>query len=377
MKLGNFIQQPQGFKAFIPDVFPPEEEIILSSLAQEMHTKASFMLGKLDGVTQLLPDLDFFIFMYVRKEAALSSQIEGTKATMADAIAAETEVTADLPDDVSDIAHYIEAMNFGLKHLEEIPLSLRLIKDVHKVLLTKARTDHFADPGNFRISQNWIGGGSPATARFIPPPPSEIMRSLGDLEKFMQDDSRMAVLIKTSLIHAQFETIHPFLDGNGRTGRLLITFYLCQQRLLERPVLYLSEYFKRNRESYFDLLDGYHNRCEIMPWIEFFLEGIADVAEKAVKTSKQINILREEDMAKVNSLGGKRVKTGLGLLRKLYTLPIVNVRTVEQWTGLSRPSANALVNEFIRLGILEQQNKKITYGRIFEYKKYLKLFTAE
>jgi len=377
MKLGNFIQQPQGFKAFVPEVFPPEEKVVLSPLAEKMHTKASFMLGKLDGITQLLPDLDFFIFMYVRKEAALSSQIEGTKATMADAIAAETEVTADLPNDVSDIAHYIEAMNYGLKHLEEIPLSLRLIKDVHKVLLTKARTDHFADPGNFRTSQNWIGGGSPSTARFNPPPPSEIMRSLGDLEKFLHDGGATAVLIKTALIHAQFETIHPFLDGNGRTGRLLITFYLCQQGLLERPVLYLSEYFKRNRESYFDLLDGYHNRGEVMPWIEFFLEGIADVAEKAVKTSKQINTLREEDMAKVNSLGGKRVKTGLGLLRKLYTLPIINVRTVEQWTGLSRPSSNALVNEFVRLGILEQRNKKITYRRNFEYKKYLKLFTAE
>lgn len=377
MKLGDFIQQPQGFKAFVPDKFPPIEGIVLSVLAEKMHTKASFMLGKLDGITQLLPDLDFFIFMYVRKEAALSSQIEGTKATMADAITAETGVTVDLPPDVSDILHYIEAMNFGLKHLETIPLSLRFIKDVHRVLLTKARIDHFADPGNFRTSQNWIGGGSPTTARFIPPPPFEIMRAMGDLEKFMRDENEISVLIRTALIHAQFETIHPFLDGNGRTGRLLITFYLCQQGLLERPVLYLSEYFKKNRESYFDLLEGYHNRGEVMPWIEFFLEGVANVAERAVKTSWEINKLREEDMLKVNSLGGKRVKTGLQLLRKLYTLPIINVRKVEQWTSLSRPSANALVNEFVRLGILEQQNKKVTYGRNFEYKKYLRLFTAE
>ncbi|OGN07235.1 MAG: hypothetical protein A2669_00525 [Candidatus Yanofskybacteria bacterium RIFCSPHIGHO2_01_FULL_48_25b] len=377
MKIGNFIQQTGGFKAFVPEQFPPAKSMDLSSSAERIHTKASFMLGKLDGITNLLPDLDFFIFMYVRKEAALSSQIEGTKATMINAIEAETELTADLPSDVSDILHYIEAMNYGLKKLEEIPLSLRLIKEVHKVLLTGARVDHFADPGNFRTSQNWIGGGSPATARFVPPPPSEVMRAMGDIELFMHKDNEISTLVKAALIHAQFETVHPFLDGNGRTGRLLMTFYLCQQGLLERPVLYLSEYFKRNREAYFDLLNGYHNKGEVEPWIKFFLEGVADVAEKAIATSKSINSLREEDIVKVSALGGKRVKSALKLLQNLYTLPIVDAKKVEQWTGLSRPSANALIKEFVRLGILEQRDKKEVYRRRFEYKRYLSMFTSE
>jgi len=377
MKIGNFVQQKGGFKAFVPEKFPPVTSIDLSPFAEKIHTKASFMLGKLDGITNLLPDLDFFIFMYVRKEAALSSQIEGTKATMIDAIEAETELTADMPLDVSDILHYIEAMNYGLKKLVQIPLSLRLIREVHRVLLTDARTDHFADPGNFRTSQNWIGGGSPWTARFVPPPPTEVLQAMGDIELFMHEDSEIPPLVKAALIHAQFETIHPFLDGNGRAGRLLMTFYLCQQGILERPVLYLSEYFKKNREAYFDLLNGYHNKGEVVPWIEFFLEGIAQVAEKAVATSKAINVLREEHMDKLSALGGKRVKPAMMLLQNLYSLPIVDAKKVEQWTGLSRPSANALIKEFVRLGFLEQRDKEKKYGRRFEYKRYLSLFTSE
>ena len=204
MKIGNFVQQKGGFKAFVPEKFPPVTSIDLSPFAEKIHTKASFMLGKLDGITNLLPDLDFFIFMYVRKEAALSSQIEGTKATMIDAIEAETELTADMPLDVSDILHYIEAMNYGLKKLVQIPLSLRLIREVHRVLLTDARTDHFADPGNFRTSQNWIGGGSPWTARFVPPPPTEVLQAMGDIELFMHKDSEIPPPVKTALIHAQF-----------------------------------------------------------------------------------------------------------------------------------------------------------------------------
>ena len=200
---------------------------------------------------------------------------------------------------------------------------------------------------------------------------------MGDIELFMHKDNEISTLVKAALIHAQFETVHPFLDGNGRTGRLLMTFYLCQQGLLERPVLYLSEYFKRNREAYFDLLNGYHNKGEVEPWIKFFLEGVADVAEKAIATSKSINSLREEDIVKVSALGGKRVKSALKLLQNLYTLPIVDAKKVEQWTGLSRPSANALIKEFVRLGILEQRDKKEVYRRRFEYKRYLSMFTSE
>lgn len=377
MKLGNFVQQPQGFKAFIPAKFPPSEKIPFTPLTEQLHARASFALGKLDGITQLLPDLDFFIFMYVRKEAALSSEIEGTQATMSDAIRAEVEITKDLPPDVDRILHYIKAMNQGLKRLESLPLSLRLIREVHKTLLEGTGDAPGKNPDEFRSSQNWIGGASPITARFVPPPVSEMHRALDNFEKFLHDKSEMPPLLKTALIHAQFESMHPFLDGNGRVGRLLITFYLCQQGILERPVLYLSEFFKKNRQTYFDLLEGYHNRGEIVSWVNFFFEGIASVAGQAIEVSKKINRIREEDMQKIQNLGGSRSRNGMVLLRRLFELPIMNVRKIEEWTGLSRPSANAIVKEFMKIGILEQRNRKTTYGRDFEYKRYLKIFTAE
>lgn len=377
MKIGDFIQQKEGFKAFIPTKFPPEGSLNFSKQTEHLHARASLLVGKLDGVTQLLPDIDLFIFMYARKEAALSSEIEGTKATMSDAIRAEIEMTSDLPPDVDRILHYIKAMNEGLKRLESFPLSNRLVCEVHKTLLEGTNDAPGKTPGEFRISQNWIGGASPATARFVPPPVNEMKNALCEWEKFLHADSELTPLIKTALVHAQFETLHPFLDGNGRVGRLLITFYLCHQGLLERPVLYISEFFKKNREAYFDLLESYHNKGDIESWVNFFLEGVGHVAEGAIQTAKKINILREEDMAKIHAIGGQRAKSGMIVLRKLYELPIMNVRKVEEWTGLSRPAANALVKTLIKEGILEQRNRRTKYGRDFEYKKYLKLFTDE
>lgn len=377
MDIGTFVQQPQGFKAFIPAPFPPAERFSFSPLNERLHARASFLLGKLDGITQLLPDLDFFIFMYVRKEAALSSEIEGTQATMSDAIRAEVEITKDLPQDVDRILHYIKAMNYGLKRLADLPLSLRLIREVHKELIEGTGDAPGKTPGEFRISQNWIGGASLSTARFIPPPVTEMNQALGEIESFMHMKDGLPPLIKTALLHAQFETVHPFLDGNGRAGRLLITFYLCQQQVLERPVLYLSEFFKKHRSTYFDLLEDYHNKGAIEPWVNFFLEGIAEVAENAVSTSRAITILREEDMRTVQDLDSRRAKVALEVLRNLYELPIVNVRKIEEWTGLSRPAANALVQELVRIGILVQRDRETTYGRDFEYKRYLKIFTKE
>jgi Fic family protein len=372
MKIGTLIQQSAGFKAFIPAEFPPKESLGLTDLTHKLHAKASLMLGKLDGITQLLPDLDFFIFMYVRKEAAYSTQIEGTKATMIDAILAETEMTRDLPPDVDDILHYIQAMNYGLKRLEKLPLSSRLIREIHKILMKGARSNHYSSLGEFRTSQNWIGGGSPQTARFVPPPVDQMQRSLSDLEKFLYVQDDMLPLIKTALAHAQFETIHPFLDGNGRTGRLLVTFYLCQQKILERPVLYLSEYLKQNRDNYFDLLHGYHNG-NIVLWINFFLEGVAKVADQAVKIARQITKLREKDISTIHVLG-KRAETATVVLKNLYRLPIINVKKIEEWTNLSRPSANKLVKDFVKLGILKQRDEKTQYARQFEYKEYLRIF---
>lgn len=372
MKIGTLIQQPGGYKAFVPEPFPPKEALELSDQTHQLHSRAMLLLGKLDGITQLLPDLDFFIFMYVRKEAAYSSQIEGTKATMIDAIRAETELTRDLPTDVDDIRHYIQAMNYGLNRLESLPLSTRLIREIHIILMKGARSDQYADPGEFRSSQNWVGGGSPQTARFVPPPPADMLNALSDLEKFLHKEVVMLPLIKTALIHSQFETIHPFLDGNGRSGRLLITFYLCQQKMLERPILYLSVYFRKHSDTYFDLLNGYHNG-NILPWINFFLEGIIQVSQEAVETSRQIAKLRERDMERLLALG-KRSEIALKVLRNLYKLPIINVGKIEEWTGLSRPSANKLVKDLIELGILIQRDKRVSYARQFEYSEYLKIF---
>jgi len=374
MKIGDFVQQPQGFKAFIPAKFPLVEPIDLPAESEQLHARAALRLGKLDGITQLLPAIDFFIFMYVRKEAALSSEIEGTRATMIDSLRAEIDTVRDLPSDVDRILHYIKAMNYGLNRLEGFPLSLRLIREVHKTLLEGTGDAPGKTPGEFRTSQNWIGGTAPSNARYVPPPIPEMHRALDDFEKFLHEKDTFPPLIKTALAHAQFETIHPFLDGNGRTGRLLVTFYLCHQGVLERPALYLSEHFMRNREEYFDLLHNYHNKGEVIPWINFFLEGIATVAEAAIETSKKINELREKDIQRIQQLG-RRTETGMVVLRKLYELPIVNVNKIEEWSGLSRQSANVLVNDLVKIGILQQRNEGQKYARVFEYKEYLGLFT--
>ena len=375
MQIGRNIQQTTGHKAFVPDKFPPNEEIVLDAQTNELLSRANLLLGRLDGVAQQLPDLDFFILMYIRKEAALSSQIEGTKATITDLIMAEGKIPADVPEDVQDIKHYVKAMNYGLKRLSELPLSLRLIREVHEQLMYGARGGMPASPGEFRQSQNWIGGTTPATARFVPPPKQELMRCLDDLEKFLHANVQMPVLLKTALIHAQFETIHPFLDGNGRTGRLLITFYLTQQKVLSRPVLYISEFFKRHREIYFDRLNGYHSeKGEVLPWVQFFLEGVATVSEEAIETSNKIVALRKEDTAKILDFG-RSSKTAMLLLEKLYKQPIINVVKAQELTGLARNNTNFLISKFLKAGILKQTDKPKNYGRRFVYHKYLDLFT--
>jgi len=377
MKIGNLVKQTAGYTAFIPGEFPPVQPIILNSKTQSLHARAALMVGKLDGITQLLPDLDFFIFMYIRKEASRSSEIEGTKATMVDVMKTEAELGSKLPEDVDRIIHYIKAMNYGLKRIESLPLSLRFIREVHKVLLEGTMDAPGKTPGEFRTSQNWIGGGSPSTASFVPPPPTEMISALGDLEKFLHSEDEYPPLIKAALVHAQFETIHPFLDGNGRTGRLLTTFYLCKLGILERPVLYLSDYFLNNKRAYYDALNSYHSEeGDISELLDFFLDGIAIISTEAIEVSKKINQLKQRDTVKIQSLG-RRAKSGMTLLENLYKLPIISVKKVEEWTGLSRPQANELVQKFIELGLLEQRDESVQYAREFRYEDYLKLFTEE
>jgi Fic family protein len=377
MLLGRFVQQPQGFKAFVPDAFPPNKRIDFSPDIQLLSTDATLALGKLDGIAQLIPDIDFFIYMYVRKEATLSSNIEGTKATMHDSLKADINITEGVPRDVENILHYVKAVNYGLERLKDVPLILRVIRELHQELMEGTAEGEGKTPGRVRETQNWIGGTRPDNADFVPPPVHELGRSLSDLEKFLNDKQSYPALINAALMHAQFETIHPFLDGNGRTGRLLITLYLYQQKVLEYPILYLSEYFKRHRDTYFARLSGYHNKGEVEEWVQFFLEGVAEVAKEATVVSKQIIAIREKDMTIVHALGGKQAPSAIKLLRGLYSQPVVDVATAERITGLSRPAANQLIRKFVELDILKQTDESVTYGRQFAYQRYIDLFVTD
>jgi Fic family protein len=374
VSIGRYIQQRGGYKAFVPDKFPPPGLNFSDPKILKLIEDATLLLGKLDGQTKRLPDMDFFILMYIKKEAAYSSQVEGTRARLTDALLAEVERTPELPEDVDDILHYISAMNGGLQRLREIPLSLRLIRGVHKTLLAGARSSFHTHPGEFRRSQNWISGTGPSDARFVPPPPELVLHAMGDLEKFFYSRPEMPILIKAALIHSQFETIHPFLDGNGRTGRLLITFYLCQQGVLERPALYISGYFKKHREVYFSRLDGYRNG-KVTEWLEFFLNGVREVAGEAILTADNIVDLRDRDMYKLSGLG-RASKNSILLLKTLFQVPIINVRKVEKALDISREAANNLVKRFVDIGILTPKEKGKKYGRLFIYKEYLDIFES-
>ena len=371
--IGQNIQQ-KGFKAFIPGPFPPPELFAHSPNIIKKDAQASRLLGKLDGITQLLPDVDFFIRMYVRKEATASSQIEGTRATLIDALEAGAKIDSNVPADVDDILYYIKALNHGMDRLKEFPLSLRFLREIHEKLMDGARSSHHSDPGNFRKSQNWINGKSPADAEFVPPPVPDMHESLSDLEKFMHAEDTMPSLVKTALIHAQFETIHPFLDGNGRTGRMLVTFYLWKEGLLEKPVLYLSSYFKKYKKVYYQRLTDYREE-RVEKWIEFFLDGILETAESAIETVKRIAVLREHDIAKISTMNKTSSESAMKILPKLFAQPIVTVAMVQKWVDFTtRTGAQKLIDRLIEKGILRIKDEAKKYARTYVYRKYVDLF---
>jgi len=374
--IGQLQQQKEGFKAFIPAPFPPEGGFGFSPAIQIKNDTATRLLGKLDGITQFLPDIDFFLFMYIRKDAASSSQIEGTQATMINAIEAEAQIDADLPQDVDDILHYIKALNYGLKRLQNFPFALRFLRELHRELMEGARETHFSDPGEFRKSQNWIGGTRPNNAHFVPPPVPEMHRALNDLENFINTTDDILPLIKAGLVHAQFETIHPFLDGNGRTGRLLITFYLWKERLLEKPVLFLSSYFKKYQKVYYDRLYKYHEG-DVEAWIEFFLDGVIEIANEAIGTVLDITKLREKDMLKIQSLSKRASESAALVLPQLYKMPIVNVAKIQEWTKFTRAGAQKIIDRFVEIGILNDRDPKRTYDKSYIYKEYVDIFAKE
>lgn len=373
VEIGKIIKQKEGYSAFIPGVFPPLGIFNLSNEILIKAAEADRLVGKLDGITHTLPDVEFFLNMFVAKDATSSSQIEGTKATIIDAIELEAGLATNKTD-ADDILFYIKALNYGIDRLVKFPLSLRLIREIHSKLMTGARSTHFADPGQFRNSQNWIGGTSPSNALFVPPPIEEMKRSLHDFEKFLRDESKVLPIIHIALTHAHFEVIHPFLDGNGRTGRLLVTMLLCHRNLLERPVLFLSSYFKKNQKIYYSRLNDYHDG-QIDKWIDFFLDGVIETAQQSISISKSIRELRDKDMMKIQAQAKRESESGVLVLSKLFASPIVNTSTIMKWTGFTRGGAQRVIDRFIELKILEPKDEKGAYDRSYAYQSYIGIFT--
>lgn len=371
-KITNKVKQKEGFLASIPTPFPPEGVFAVPQNLVIKATQAARLIGKLDGITQTLPDIEFFLKMYVAKDATSSAQIEGTNATLIEAIEMEANIEGK-ETDAEDILFYIKALNYGIKRSEDFPFSLRFIREIHSVLMKGARSSHFSDPGEFRKSQNWIGGTRSSDASFVPPPVDDMQFALNDFEKFLYDESSTVPLIHVALTHAQFETIHPFLDGNGRTGRLLITLLLYKRGLLEHPVLFLSSFFKKHQKVYYSKLDGYHNG-QVEDWLNFFLDGIIETANESILISKKIRKIRDEDMDKLISLAKRESESGVEVLKKLYSTPIITTKIIMAWTGFSRAGAQKLIDRFRSLGILEIVDEKSEYDRKYKYKKYIDAF---
>ena len=374
-KIGRYIEQKEGYKTFTPFEFPPKGGFEISSKLYKKHEEAIRLVGKLDGITRLLPDKDFFLLMFIKKDATYSSQIEGTKATLQDAVAAPvTEEKSQLRPDVDDIVHYVDAVNYGIERTKTLPISLRLIREIHERLMTNARSTQHAYPGEFRRSQNWIGGRTLGDASFVPPAPSDMHNSLDDLEKFIHTKDEYPSLVKAGLIHAQFETVHPFTDGNGRTGRMLIAMYIHHAKLLELPVLYLSSYFKKYQKLYYQKLQDYHDEnAQVDAWLDFFLEGVAEIADSSIETCTKITALRDRDFAKMQKLGKKSAESTLEIIRKLFGQPIVGIAEIMKWTGFTSQGAYNVIERLKNLNILEPLGNA-NYGQKYIYADYYEIF---
>ena len=375
-RAGRYVKQRTGYAAFIPAPLPPEPPIALEGL-QALLSRADQAVGRLDGVIQTVPNPDFFVYMYIRREAVLSSQIEGTQSTLEDLLAVELEprpAWRRLPEDVDEVVRYVQAMNYGLNRLSDLPLSLRLIREIHRELLSGGRGSHRL-PGEFRTTQNWIGPekATLAEATFVPPPEHEMNEALHNFERFLHEDE-LPALVHAGLAHAQFETIHPFLDGNGRVGRLLITFLLVFGGVLHRPLLYLSVYLKRNRAEYYDRLMAIRNSGDWESWLRFFLTGVAQTAEEATATARAILDLREEHRHRVQERTAG--VNGLRLLDLLFERPLVHVNLVKDSLGISFVTANRLVEQLESLGVLDEITGR-KRDRIFSYTPYVALFQDE
>ncbi|MFC1576806.1 Fic family protein [Candidatus Omnitrophota bacterium] len=376
-RAGITVAQPNNYKAFLPNPLPPKPELRLGKEIIELLSRAGTAVGRLSGISEALPNPDLFVAMYVRKEAVLSSQIEGTEASLEDVLAYESESKPkSLPNDVTEVVNYIKAMNYGLKRINELPLSLRLIKEIHNELMRGVRGGD-KTPGEFRRSQNWIGpkGCTLSNARFIPPPPHEMMQALGDFEKYMHSRLNYPLLIECALMHAQFETIHPFLDGNGRIGRLLITLFLCHKEILKKPLLYLSYYFKQNRLDYYDLLMAIRDKGAFEEWVAFFLQGVAAVAEEACETSNRIISLKSKDKERVVAAYKESSKTAI-FYEKLFDRPIVSIKDIGKIMNITFPTANNVCMKLVKADVMKEITGK-ERNKLFVYKGYLDILKQE
>ena len=375
-RLGRFVETPvagETVRAFVQPPLPPVPTIDVLGLLDRLSL-AERALGRLDGITMLLPRQELFLYMYVRKEAVLSSQIEGTQSTLTDLLRFETEAQAGQPiDDIREVSNYVDAMMYGLERLEDLPLSLRLIREMHARLLQSGRGGT-KDPGEFRRSQNWIGGTRPGNALYVPPPVTELDNCLGAFERFMHDDqSRLPALIKAGLLHVQFETIHPFLDGNGRIGRLLVTLYLCVNGVLQKPLLYLSLFLKTHRADYYRLLQEVREHGQWEAWLDFFLAGVADTANQAFDAATRIVDLFKEDRERI-SAQSDRAGSSLRIHELFQQHPFLTANQLVEYTGLSAPTVNAALADLQRFGILEEITGR-KRGRVFSYRAYLTILS--
>lgn len=377
-RAGRLIRAGSGnaeYSCFIPALLPPDNPPI--QYDDEMIyllSEANRFIGRLDEVTDNLISPNYFVYMYARKEATLSSQIEGTQATFSDLIKAEAGIADEVPNDVKEIENYIRAISYGFERLETLPLSLRLIREIHAVLMEGVRGEN-KTPGEFRRSQNWIGGYSISTASYVPPSIDFLNSCLDNFEKFLHENDKISLLVKAALIHSQFEMIHPFLDGNGRVGRLLIAFYLAANNVLHKPTLYLSKFIKRNQRAYYECLYNIHAKGDYEAWIKFFLTGVIDTAKEAVDIARDIAALREEDLRKISSLG-RTSENALTIYEGLFDKPTISIEEATAKLDISVATSSRLLDRLCEEGILSSlDNRK--RKKIFVYKKYIDVFNKD
>lgn len=366
-----------AYYSFLPTALPPNPAINLDSYTLVSLRKATANLGLLDGLTERIPNQPLFLSMYIRKEALLSSQIEGIQATLDDIL--DPMIDSNTNQDVADVINYIKATYYALERLKELPLCMRLLREVHSVLLSGVRGDE-KQPGEFRISQNWIGpqGSNLKTAKYVPPNVEDMTKALGDLEIFMNQEDDLDPLIKVALIHYQFETIHPFLDGNGRIGRLLITLFLLNEKVLKSPALYVSYFLKLNRVEYYDRMMDVRRNGSYEQWISFFIKAFVESTEDAIQTIDEITKLRADSLKRINSAGfsSRRLKTRLELLTYLEASPIIELKKTAEAMNVSYNTLMRAVNDLVDIGLLVQQDNK-QRGRTYSYENYLKILRRE